>query len=139
MQGRGWLESGWYREIKAPLDFCWILDAMIGEAGQTFALAHLMLTRPRSAHPFTADDVQRLDRRPQPSDERPQVDEDTLGIIGTAGIDTLTTNEPAYVLGWVMQPISYARHRFPPDIIRHAVWLYLRLTLSYRDVEDTPG
>ena len=35
-----------------------------------------------------------------------------------------------------MQPISYARHRFPPDIIRHAVWLYLRITLSYRDVED---
>jgi len=35
-----------------------------------------------------------------------------------------------------MQPISYARHRFPPDIIRHAVWLYLQFTLSYRDVED---
>ena len=32
--------------------------------------------------------------------------------------------------------ISFARHHFPPDIIRHAVWLYLRLTLSYRDVED---
>jgi hypothetical protein len=31
-----------------------------------------------------------------------------------------------------MQPISYARHRFPPDIIRRAVWLYLRFT---RDVE----
>jgi hypothetical protein len=26
--------------------------------------------------------------------------------------------------------------RFPPDVIRHAVWLYLRLTLSYRDVEE---
>ena len=35
-----------------------------------------------------------------------------------------------------MQPISYARHRFPPDIIRHAVWLYLQIMLSYRDVED---
>jgi hypothetical protein len=34
-----------------------------------------------------------------------------------------------------MKPISYARHRFPPDVIRHAVWLYLRFTLSYRDVE----
>src|ERR1700738_1175990 len=32
--------------------------------------------------------------------------------------------------------ISFARHRFPPAIIRHAVWLYLRFTLSYRDVED---
>jgi putative transposase len=35
-----------------------------------------------------------------------------------------------------MKPVSYARHLFPPDIIRHAVWLYLRFTLSYRDVED---
>lgn len=31
---------------------------------------------------------------------------------------------------------SYARHRFPPEIIQHAVWLYFRFTLSYRDVED---
>jgi putative transposase len=29
-----------------------------------------------------------------------------------------------------------ARHQFPPAIIRHAVWLYMRFTLSYRDVED---
>ena len=93
MQGRGWLESGWYREIEAPLNSCWILDAMIGDAGQTFALAHLMLTRPRSARPFTADDVQRLDRlrpwlahvlRPQASDERRPVDANSLGIIGAA-------------------------------------------------------
>ncbi len=35
-----------------------------------------------------------------------------------------------------MTPISYARHRFPPDVIRHAVWLYLQFTLSYRDVEE---
>ena len=32
--------------------------------------------------------------------------------------------------------ISFARHQFPPAIIRQAVWLYLRFTLSYRDVED---
>jgi hypothetical protein len=35
-----------------------------------------------------------------------------------------------------MAPISYARHRFPPDVIRHAIWLYLRFKLSYRDVEE---
>jgi putative transposase len=35
-----------------------------------------------------------------------------------------------------MTAISFARHQFPPDIIRHAVWLYLRFTLSFRDVED---
>src|SRR5271154_5085919 len=32
--------------------------------------------------------------------------------------------------------ISFARHQFPPAIIRHAVWLYVRFTLSFRDVED---
>jgi transposase-like protein len=35
-----------------------------------------------------------------------------------------------------MTTISFARHQFPPAIIRHTVWLYLRFTLSYRDVED---
>ena len=32
--------------------------------------------------------------------------------------------------------LSYRRHRFPPEIIQHAIWLYLRFTLSYRDVEE---
>src|SRR6185437_1662757 len=32
--------------------------------------------------------------------------------------------------------IWFARHQFLPAIIRHAVWLYLRFTLSYRDAED---
>ena len=35
-----------------------------------------------------------------------------------------------------MTDISYRGHRFPPIVIQHAVWLYLRLTLSYRDVEE---
>jgi transposase-like protein len=35
-----------------------------------------------------------------------------------------------------MTKISYAHHRFPPEIIQHAVWLYFRFPLSYRDVED---
>ncbi len=35
-----------------------------------------------------------------------------------------------------MRPISYTRHRFPPAVIQDAVWLYLRFTLSYRDIED---
>ncbi len=34
-----------------------------------------------------------------------------------------------------MQRSPYCGHRFPPDIIRHAVWLYLRFTLSFRDIE----
>ena len=35
-----------------------------------------------------------------------------------------------------MRPISFKRHRFPADVIRHAVWLYFRFTLSLRDVEE---
>jgi putative transposase len=31
---------------------------------------------------------------------------------------------------------TYKRHRFPPDIISYAVWLYYRFNLSHRDVED---
>ena len=33
-------------------------------------------------------------------------------------------------------PARYHRHRFPPDIISHAVWLYHRYCMSFRDVED---
>ena len=35
-----------------------------------------------------------------------------------------------------MSPISFMRHRFPPDVIRHAVWFYFWFTLSLRDVEE---
>ncbi len=35
-----------------------------------------------------------------------------------------------------MKPISFNRHHFPPDIIAHAIWLYARFTLSFRDVEE---
>src|ERR1700752_2936388 len=35
-----------------------------------------------------------------------------------------------------MPSFCYRRHRFPPEIIQHALWLYLRFTLSYRDVEE---
>jgi Beta-lactamase len=38
--------------------------------------------------------------------------------------------------GKMAMTISFARHQFPPVIIWHAVWLYVRFTLSYRDVED---
>ena len=35
-----------------------------------------------------------------------------------------------------MNRISYSGFRFPRPIIQQAIWLYLRLTLSLRDVED---
>ena len=30
----------------------------------------------------------------------------------------------------------YKGHRFPPEIIQYAVWLYHRFNLSHRDIED---
>jgi transposase-like protein len=35
-----------------------------------------------------------------------------------------------------MQPISYARHHFWVEVIRHAVQHYLWFTLSFRDVKE---
>ena len=35
-----------------------------------------------------------------------------------------------------MKKISYSGYRFPPEIIQQAIWLYVRFTLSLRDVED---
>ncbi|MCI0737082.1 MAG: hypothetical protein L0Y50_12575 [Beijerinckiaceae bacterium] len=59
-QTGGYLDTAFYREVAAPLDACWILDAMLGDGGRSIAVINL--TRPRSARPFTVDDVQRLDR-----------------------------------------------------------------------------
>ena len=38
-----------------------------------------------------------------------------------------------------MIKISYSGYLFPPEIIQHAIWLYIRFTLSFRDVEDLLG
>lgn len=35
-----------------------------------------------------------------------------------------------------MKPLSFKRHRFPAEVIRNAVWLYFRFSLSLRDVEE---
>src|SRR5215208_3784358 len=35
-----------------------------------------------------------------------------------------------------MPPLSYSGYRFPRDIIQRAIWMYLRFTLSFRDVEE---
>src|ERR1700730_16183737 len=35
-----------------------------------------------------------------------------------------------------MIEISYSGYRFHPEIIQQAIWLYVRFTLSFRDVED---
>jgi hypothetical protein len=35
-----------------------------------------------------------------------------------------------------IRKIEYRRHRFPSEIVSHAVWLYCRFSLSFRDAED---
>jgi putative transposase len=35
-----------------------------------------------------------------------------------------------------MKKISYSGYRFPPEIIKQAIWLHLSFSLSVRDVED---
>src|SRR5476651_1318532 len=35
-----------------------------------------------------------------------------------------------------MIKIRYAGYRFPPEIIQQTIWLYVRFTLSFRDVKD---
>jgi hypothetical protein len=59
-QGGGYLENSFYREFLAPLDACWVLDAMIGDGGRSIEFVHL--SRPRSARPFNVDNMQRLDQ-----------------------------------------------------------------------------
>ena len=39
-------------------------------------------------------------------------------------------------LSLVMIKISYADYRFPPVIIQQTIWLFVRFSLSFRDVED---
>jgi putative transposase len=35
-----------------------------------------------------------------------------------------------------MRQLSFKRHRLPPEIIRHSIWLYSRFNLRFRDVEE---
>ena len=35
-----------------------------------------------------------------------------------------------------LSPNPYAGYRYPSEVIRHAVWLDHRFTLSFRDIED---
>ena len=36
----------------------------------------------------------------------------------------------------LIKPLSFKRHRHPGEVIRYAVWLYFRFTLSLREIED---
>jgi DNA-binding CsgD family transcriptional regulator len=156
-QGRGYLESGYYREVEHPIDSCWLLDAMIADTGLPFAGA--ALTRPRSARPFTADDVLRLDqlrpwlahafRRTSPFDEVPEDQE--LAAVGapvlsgqailTSGAKvvfqtpsleqllTILTGEPVIFTRYVP-----ARDRLPAPILK----LLRRITGAANRAFDSP-
>jgi putative transposase len=47
----------------------------------------------------------------------------------TVGVELMCYHSP-------MHTVSYHRHRFPAEVIQHAVWLYFRFPLSFRYVED---
>ena len=88
-QGGGYLDSAYYREIEAPLDSCWMLDAMVADSERTVAAVHL--TRPRSGRRFTVDDVQQFDRlrpwlahafRRPPSGDADREDQAPIGMAG---------------------------------------------------------
>jgi hypothetical protein len=157
-QGGAYLESGYYREIEAPLDSRWLLDAMIGDDGRT--IAFVSLTRPRGARPFMVDDVQRLDGlRPwlahafRRSDSHNARQEDQAPII-TAGASVRTgqliltadaklvfqtpglehllrilTEEPANYTRYVP-----ARDRLPPPILK----LLRQITGAANGTSNTP-
>lgn len=57
----------------------------------------------------------------------------TASGFGTLNMLVASGHENMFSL---IKQISFKRHCFLPDIIRHAVWLHARLTLSFRDVED---
>ncbi len=127
-QGRGWLESDWYKEIEAPLDSCWWLEAMLGDGARAIACVHL--TRPRSARPFIVDDVQQLDtlrpwlahafRRSLPRDASQACDLASVAgrpvfsgqLIVTAEAKVVfQTKEAQHILDWIDRETIEARCR----------------------------
>ena len=64
---------------------------------------------------------------------------DTPRVIELTGIANSTAagllGSSSKTAGMTTQPTLYRRHRFPAEIIGHAVWLYHLFSLSLRDVE----
>ena len=52
---------------------------------------------------------------------------------------TAARENPDMIKPSVVEPISYAGYRFPPEVIGCAVWLYFRFPLSLRVVEEMLG
>ena len=56
------------------------------------------------------------------------------GLVTLAGL--LACPGPARIVAVSIKLPSYSGYRFPSDIVQRAVWMYLRFTLSFRDVEE---
>jgi DNA-binding CsgD family transcriptional regulator len=125
LQGRGWLECGWYRDVEAPLDSCWILDAVIADAGR--AIAGMHLTRPRSARPFTVDDVQRLDPlRPWLAHAFRRRSSDTAEELDLAGM----TGAP--VLSGQMVFTADQKNIYQTISVEHLLWILAGEPVNFR-------
>ncbi|MGB6174958.1 MAG: hypothetical protein WBF43_01150, partial [Methylocella sp.] len=157
-QGGDYLESGYYREIEAPLDSCWILDAMIGDDGRT--IAFVSLTRPRSARPFMADDVQLLDRlrpwlahafRRPLSGQAHQEDQAQLGMAGPTVLSgqVVATSDGRIVYQtsglepllriFAGEPTNYTRHVPVSDRLPAPILMLLRqITGAANGTSNTP-
>jgi hypothetical protein len=61
---------------------------------------------------------------------------DPLGYCQLELPTTAARKNPAMIKPSVVEPISYAGYRFPPEVISYAVWLYFRFPLSLRMVEE---
>jgi len=157
-QGGAYLESAYYRELEAPLDSCWFLDAMIGDGGRTIGFVHL--TRPRSARPFTVDDVQRLDPlrpwlahafRGPASGDACEGDQAPIGMAGPtllsgqlivtpdARVLHQTTRVEHLLLILAGEPGNYTRYvpvsdRLPPPILK----LLRQITGAANGTSNTP-
>jgi DNA-binding CsgD family transcriptional regulator len=156
-QGGEYLHTGYYREIEAPLDSCWLLDAMIADGGRTTGF--VALTRPRSARRFTVDDMQRLDGlrpwlahalRRSPSGDSRQEDEAlaTSGAIVLSGQVVLTSEgrivyqtSGVEVLLRILtgEPTNYTRYvpvsdRLPASVLR----LLRQITGAANGTSNTP-
>ena|SRR5208337_5098786 len=63
-----------------------------------------------------------------------------LRIFAGSSISSQAWPRRCHVVGGLVakehDEISYSGYRFPPEIIHQAIWLYLRFTLIFRDVED---
>ena len=99
---------------------------------------HGLLTRGAGLRPGPLDTptasathtLRALARRWMARTEEIAIHDQPLARLTTEGIVNLASCWQSYRMP------SYRGYRFPPDIISHAVWLYHRFALSFRDVED---